>query len=128
MRVLLIEDDEIIREIVAEGLTDDGLDVTGIAFAEDALVLLGSGEQVDGLVPDIDLGDGLTGMDGAAVARARHPEVELIFISGQAVDRQGRSPEPHEHLLLKPFRPSELISLIRTATSKKARGSAPGPR
>ena len=118
MRVLLIEDDELIREIVAEGLTEDGLEVTGIAFAEDALVLLGSGEEIDVLVTDIDLGGGLTGMDVAAVARARHPDVALIFISGQAVDREGRSPNPNEHLLLKPFRPSELIGLIRKATSK----------
>jgi DNA-binding response OmpR family regulator len=117
MRVLLIEDDEVVRDLIAEGLLDHGLDVSGLAFAEDALVLLGSGEPFDVLVTDIDLGDGLTGMDVAAVARARHPDIELIFISGRPTDREGRSPHPHEHLLLKPFRPSELIALIREATA-----------
>jgi DNA-binding response OmpR family regulator len=106
MRVLLIEDDEVVRDLIAEGLLDHGLDVSGLAFAEDALVLLGSGEPFDVLVTDIDLGDGLTGMD-----------IELIYISGRPTDREGRSPHPHEHLLLKPFRPSELIALIREATA-----------
>ncbi len=108
----------LVRELVAEGLADHGFDVTGIAFAEDALVLLGSGEPVDVLVTDIDLGDGLTGMDVAAVARTRHPDIELIFISGRPVDREGRAPHPHEHVLLKPFRPSELADLIRRAAAQ----------
>ena len=117
MRVLLIEDDDAIRELLAEDLAGNGFEVSGLAFAEDALVLLGSGEAVDVLVIDINLGDGLTGMDLAEVARGRHPDVELVFISGHAIDRQGRSPHPHEHLLLKPFRPSELARLIREATA-----------
>ena len=116
MRVLLIEDDEHIRELIAEGLADAGLDVAGLAFAEDALVLLGSGEPFDVLVTDIDLGDGLTGMDVADVARARHAAIELIFITGLPVDRDGRSPQPHEHVLMKPFRPSELVALIKQVT------------
>ncbi len=118
MRILLIEDDDLIRELIAEHLGEQGFEVSGLAFAEDALVLLGSGERIDVLVTDIDLGDGLTGMDVADVARARHPDIELIFISGAAVDRDGRSPRPHEHLLLKPFRPSQLVELIRQVASE----------
>lgn len=117
MRVLLIEDDELIRNLVAEMLIDEGFDVDGLAYAEDALVLLGSGDPVDVLVTDIDLGDGLSGMDLAAIARTRYPDVELVFISGHAVDRDGRTPQAHEHLLLKPFKPSDLIRLINEATS-----------
>ena len=116
MRVLLIEDDEQIRALLDEGLTEAGLEVTGLSYAEDALVILGSGEPFDVLVTDIDLGGGLTGMDVATVARARHADVELIFITGRPVDREGRSPRPHEHMLIKPFRPSELGALIRRAT------------
>ena len=117
MRVLLIEDDALIRNIVAEMLIDEGFDVDGLAFAEDALVLLGSGDAVDVLVTDIDLGEGLSGLDLASIARARFPDVEIVFISGNAVDRDGRKPAAHEHLLLKPFRPPDLIRIINEAVS-----------
>ncbi len=115
MRVLLIEDDALIRNVVAEMLIAEGFDVDGLAYAEDALVLLGSGDTVDVLVTDINLGAGLSGLDLASIARARFPDVEIVFISGNAVDRDGRTPGPHEHLLLKPFRPAELIRVINEA-------------
>ncbi len=112
MRVLLIEDDDAVRDLVADMLIEEGFEVDGLAFAEDALVLLGSGEQIDLLVTDVDLGEGLTGIDLAAIARSRYPDVELIFISGDAVDRKGRAPAAHEHLIRKPFRRAELMAVI----------------
>lgn len=117
MRILLIEDDAEIRSLVAEALADEGYEIDGVEFAEDALVLLGSGERVDVLVTDINLGGGLSGIDLAAIARNRYPEVELVFISGSTTDRTGRTLQPHEHLLLKPFKPSELIRTIQAAVA-----------
>jgi DNA-binding response OmpR family regulator len=42
--VLLIEDDPLIRGLIAEALRDEGLEVDGLASAEDALILLGAGQ------------------------------------------------------------------------------------
>ena len=115
MRVLVVEDDPVIREMIAEILIEEGVEADGVGYAEEALVLLGSGEQIDLLVTDIDLGDGLTGMDLASIARSRHAGVELLFISGHLEDRSGQSPGPHEHFLQKPFRSEDLIAILREA-------------
>ena len=112
MRVLVVEDDPSVRELIAEILTGDGIEADGVGYAEDALVLLGSGEPIDLLVTDIDLGDGLTGIDLAEVARSRHPDVELLFITGNDGDRDGRTPMPHEHVLQKPFRQVDLLAIV----------------
>ena len=111
--MLVVEDDPVVRELIAESLMEDDVEADGVAYAEEALVLLGSGERIDLLVTDIDLGDGLSGIDLADIARSRFPDVELIFISGRGEDRAGRTPRPHEHLLLKPFRRQELLAIVQ---------------
>ena len=124
---MLIEDDALVRNTLADTLADEGIEVDGLANAEDALILLGSGQVPDVLVADIDLGAGLSGLDLASIARERHPEVEVILISGTA-------PRPREHIapnrerfLEKPFAPGTLADTIRAAAaSAKPKGGADG--
>jgi CheY-like chemotaxis protein len=115
MRVLLIEDDDLIRSTLAETLSDEGIEVDGLANAEDALVLLGAGQVPDVLVTDINLGPGIDGVDLADMARARHPDVEIVFISGQPFGTEGRALGVHERFVRKPFTPSDLAAVIRQA-------------
>jgi len=115
MRVLLIEDDEIVRTTLADTLGDEGIEVDGLANAEDALVLLGAGQVPDVLVTDIDLGPGLDGVDLADMARTRHPDVEIVFISGQPFNQEGRPLGQHESFIRKPFTASQLATAIRKA-------------
>ena len=126
MRVLVVEDDPVIREMIAEILIEEGVEADGVGYAEEALVLLGSGEQIDLLVTDIDLGDGLTGMDLAAIARSRHAGVELLFISGHSEDRAGQAPSPHERFLQKPFRAQDLVAILREARARISPGDVTG--
>ena len=115
MRVLLIEDDQQVRTDLMETLSNEGLDVDGLANAEDALVLLGAGQVPDVLVTDINLGPGLGGIDLADMARAKHPNVEVVFISGAPFDSRGRPLGEHEWFVRKPFTASSLAEIIRTA-------------
>ena len=110
MRVLLIEDDALVRRTLAETLAEEGIEVDGLANAEDALVLLGAGQVPDVLVADIDLGAGLSGLDLASIARERHPAAEVVLISGTA-------PDPgllgcRERFLRKPFTAAALADAI----------------
>ena len=86
MRVLLIDDDALVRELLMDTLAAEGIEVDGLAAAEDALVLLRAGQVPDVLVADIDLGPGLSGLDLAAIACERHPAAEVVLISGSAPD------------------------------------------
>lgn len=117
MRVLLIEDDAEARASLAELLGEAGIEVDGLANAEDALVLLGAGQVPDVLVTDIDLGPGLDGVGLAEMAQARHPDVGIVFISGDPQDAHGHRLGTHERFLQKPFRASELAAAIRDAAA-----------
>jgi DNA-binding response OmpR family regulator len=66
VRVLLIDDDALLRQTLGDTLAAEGIEVDGLADAEDALVLLGAGQVPDVLVADIDLGPGLSGWTSPA--------------------------------------------------------------
>jgi DNA-binding NtrC family response regulator len=119
MRVLLIEDDALLRMVLADRLAEDGIDVHGLANAEDALILLGAGQVPDVLVTDIRLGGGLSGFDLAEVARARHPEVGVILISGAPTAEMRQRLRRREIFLAKPFQPEALAAAIRQAAAKE---------
>ena len=118
MQVLLIEDDALLRMTLSDTLSEAGIEVNGLANAEDALILLGAGQVPDVLVTDISLGEGLSGFDLADVARARHPEVGVILISGTVAETEQHPLRRHERFLEKPFAPHALAEAIRQAASK----------
>jgi DNA-binding response OmpR family regulator len=113
---MLIEDDPLIRGLIAETLSEDGMEVDGLANAEDALILLGAGQVPDVLVADVNLGPGLSGHDLADIARERHPGVEVVLISG-APPPAATQPLPQERFLHKPFAPEALAAMIRAAAA-----------
>lgn len=117
MRVLLIDDDTMVREMLAETLAAEDIEVDGLANAEDALVLLGANQVPDVLVTDVDLGAGLTGLDLARIARERHPTVEIVLISGKPLEGNQGFGERRERFLLKPFASDALAEAIREAAA-----------
>lgn len=118
VQVLLIEDDALLRMILTDTLNEAGMEVNGLANAEDALILLGAGQVPDVLVTDISLGKGLSGFDLADVARARHPEIGVILISGTVAEIERHPLRRRERFLEKPFAPAALAAAIRAAASK----------
>ena len=124
MRVLLIDDDALVRLTLLDTLAAEGIEVDGLANAEDALVLLGAGQVPDVLVADIDLGAGLSGLDLASIAQERHPAVQVVLISGKPPAPGQPPPDRHERFLRKPFAPAALAQAIRAAATAAA---APRP-
>jgi DNA-binding NtrC family response regulator len=124
MRVLLIEDDDLVRMVLSETLGSDGIEVDGLANAEDALILLGAGQVPDVLVTDVDLGPGINGFDLAEIARSRHPGVQVILISGTVPEEAGQGPHRQSRFFQKPFAPADLAAAIRQAGSQP--DSSPG--
>ena len=127
MRVLLIEDDALMRRMLLDTLGEDGIEVDGLANAEDALILLGAGQVPDVLVTDINLGQGLSGLDLADIARERHPDLELVLISGRPLDTSSHPLARHERFLPKPFPPDDLARAIRDAAADAMRSGARHP-
>jgi CheY-like chemotaxis protein len=118
-RVLLVEDEPMINELVCEAFEEQGFEVEAVENAGDALCRLMTGFPIDILFTDLDLPGG---MDGAALARrARElrPDLPVIYTSGrssridslQPVDGSMFVPKPYD-----PFRVGYLVDYLLTVT------------
>ena len=82
-RVLLVEDEILISEMVAEVLAEHGYEVHVAANAKDALRHLTCGAPCDVLFTDINLPGGVDGAALAQLARKLRPDLPVVYASGQ---------------------------------------------
>ena len=108
--VLLVEDDELLRECLCEMLGDAGLQVAEAADAVEALDRMNAGGVPDVLVTDMMLGPGISGAALIAVARLRWPELRAVLMSGD--DTAKPTTHPGDRFLGKPFNMDALIRIV----------------
>lgn len=118
MDVLLVEDEPLVRELLAECLADAGLAVAEAPNAEAALEALraagpGGGGPPRVLVTDVDLGRGMDGLALVAEVRRRWPGVGVVVMTGRPANLDGRGPDPREVRLCKPFGTPRLAAAVR---------------
>ena len=107
---LLVEDDVLQREVLADVLKDDGFEVVECSTAEAAeLIVATSGTELRAVITDENLDGEMLGSNLAAYARRKFPELNIVLMSG------GRQPPvpPGARFLQKPFRPSKLLEMVR---------------
>jgi CheY-like chemotaxis protein len=81
MKVLVVEDDELVREVAVEGLTEAGFEVVEAASAEEALARCEE-HVADVLFTDIRLPGSLDGWDVAEQCRETNPGLPVIYATG----------------------------------------------
>lgn len=103
--VLVVDDEAPLRGLMAEALGAVGHRVLAAPDAAAALRLLDGGTAVDLLVTDIGLTGGMNGRQLAEAARAAHPGLKVLFITGYAEGRlvEHGSLDGGTGLLTKPF-------------------------
>ncbi len=107
-RVLLVDDEELVRMSTADMLSDIGYDVVEADSAEAALAALDAGLVIDLLVTD-HLMPGMTGADLARTVVARLPDTSVLIVSGYADADQIAPDLPR---LTKPFRSIDLAESL----------------
>jgi len=110
-RVLLVDDEALLREMLTELLVEAGFAVRAAAGADEALAMLAAGEPVDVLLTDLSM----PGMDGLALIRAARqcrPGLPAILLTGYAGQIDGTASEPNLMLLRKPVRGGVLVQRI----------------
>ena len=105
---LLVDDEDIVRESVAEMLRDLGYCVIEAASAESALEQVNAGLRANVLITD-HLMPGMTGTDLARTLLARDPALRALIVSGYA-ESEGIAPDLPR--LTKPFRQDELLACL----------------
>jgi len=114
-RVLLVEDDSLVRRHVRGQLETLGYEVVPAGNGLEALEILERGEQVDLLFTDIVMPGGMNGRELAAAVLQQRPGLPVLFTSGyaeQAILNQGKL-DRGMHLLNKPYRLQELAARLR---------------
>ncbi|WP_294236111.1 PAS domain-containing protein [uncultured Sphingomonas sp.] len=103
-RVLLVDDEDLVRQSTADMLGDLGYAVIEAGSAEEAMRLIDDGAAFDLLVTD-HLMPGMSGTDLARTVLTRRPGVSILLVSGYA---EAEGIEPSMPRLAKPFRKQEL--------------------
>ena len=113
-KVLLVDDNALVRHATREMLADIGYDVVDVDHAELALSMMEAGFQPDILVTDHVM-PGMSGVELALRVRVDHPHIALLIISGyQGIDLVA----PDIVRLSKPFRCGHLQASIAAARAQ----------
>ena len=122
--ILLVEDEEVIRLMLSEVLTQQGYTLLGAGRGDAALTLAqNAAKPVDLLVTDMTM-PGMSGWDFARTLRATRPSLPVLFISGHNENetaRWGRMEPPVDHL----FKPFSLEAFLYRARQMLDDGKKP---
>jgi CheY-like chemotaxis protein len=113
--VLLVEDDEELRQLSSEILRASGYTVLETGDPLEALTISDRGDRaIDLLLTDM-LMPAMRGPELAERLRAACPGLRVLFMSGYVDDRGGAPPagEPARAFLPKPFTPHDLTTKVR---------------
>jgi two-component system, response regulator PdtaR len=125
-RILVVEDEVLVRIVLADELRDAGFAVIEAASAEEALSCLAAGVEVDLVFSDIRLTGSLSGLDLANQLRNQYASLPVMLTSGDYRSDPGPpGAESVRRFIPKPYNISHLISDMRDALGLKPSGGAP---
>src|SRR5262245_41170147 len=113
-RLLVVEDDHGVRDVLARGLREEGFQVTTAADGASALRAVESG--VDAVILDVGLPDS-DGRDVCQAMRARGIDAPVLFLTAYSgvTDRLSGFSAGGDDYLAKPFHLAELVARLRAA-------------
>jgi DNA-binding response OmpR family regulator len=114
-RVLVVDDDDVIRQLIAVNLTLEGFDVATAVDGQDCL------DKVTAISPDVitldimmpRLDGWVTAMELRKNPATSHVKVVLITARAQEDDRNRGTQIGVDAYLTKPFDPAEMIRIVR---------------
>ena len=115
--VLVVEDEVLISNLVADVLSASGFVVHEVTTADEALRYLGSGADIDILFTDINLPGDMNGAELAARARELRPEMPIVYASGRYKLSDISPLVPRSLFMAKPYDPNDVCALLTRLTA-----------
>jgi two-component system, response regulator PdtaR len=119
MVVLIAEDDTAVRTLAAFCLQEEHLSVLQACDGDAALRLARSHDNIDLLLTDVEMGDGLNGIELGLRILAERPGVLVLIMSGFP-DNEHVAAENGMPFLAKPFTPDSLRERVRELMASKS--------
>ena len=117
--LLVVEDDVLVRWMIADYLRGAGFEVLEAGTADEAIGMLQSGAHVELVFSDIRMPGSMDGRALAARIRSDWPEIAVILTTGYA-NTDPRLTNGSEFLVLpKPYRPHAVLSAIEYLVAAK---------
>ena len=113
LRILVIDDEQPVRDALADSLAEDGHTVIAAASGPEGLARLADGVKVDVVMTDLGMPE-MTGWDVARAVRTRHPGLPIGLITGWAVALELSDEERHavDFVIAKPYTTDALRSAL----------------
>jgi DNA-binding NtrC family response regulator len=115
--VVLIEDEPLVRFVVADVLVDGKFCVIEADNAEEALTVLQAGVEADVLLSDVEMSPGINGYELARQVHEHWPTIEILIMSGREWPKAGDLP-PGAAFVAKPCPSEALLSHVRSAAER----------
>jgi signal transduction histidine kinase/ActR/RegA family two-component response regulator len=121
-RVLLVEDDDLVRDTVSAALRTAGFDVDDADTGDEAWRRIEAGEAYDAVLTDVVMPGALSGLDLARLLRERYPRIGVVVATGYS-DRSVHV--PGVRTLPKPYDVEQAVDELNAALqSTQPRGSS----
>ena len=114
MCILLVEDEAVILEFMAESLRDAGYDVMTAGNADEAIELIGRRpNSFSALVSDLHMPGRGTGLDIAAAIRKHSGDIPVVLATGRPDVLAAPSVRSEGYTVLpKPYGPAQLVRTV----------------
>ena len=127
-RVLLVEDEDMVRAVAERALARAGYTVTAASDGDEGLAAIAKGGEFDLVVSDVVM----PGMDGPAMVRAIRkvrPDLPVLFMSGYAEEQlRSQIDLPDMHFIAKPFSVQQIGDKVARVLGEAQRRLADAPR
>ncbi len=126
-RILLVDDDPMLCELLSEYLQEDGFDVASLNSGEEAIATLLSDEQFDAVVLDIMM-PVTSGLDVLREVRSKR-DIPILMLTGRGddIDRILGLEMGADDYLGKPCNPRELVARIRAVLRRSQQQTETAP-
>jgi DNA-binding NtrC family response regulator len=115
--VLLVEDEPLVRLVIADILIDADFRVIEAVNAAEALTVLEAGVEIDVVLSDVEMPPGANGYELARHVHAHWPGIEILITSGREWPREDDLP-PGAAFLAKPCPNDALVSHVQAAVER----------
>jgi CheY-like chemotaxis protein len=113
-RILLVEDEYLVRLILAEALMEAGFSVTEVDGGVEAVRILDGPSRFDLLITDVQMPGPPDGIGVAQHARDRFPDMPVVFATARPDSiRAFNDRRDFDAVVAKPYGPDQMLATVR---------------